>query len=184
MNCPDFNALFKYDPETGTLTWKIDKVPVKEDDVAGSVNGRGYRYVKIRPHSYRVCRIVWYLMTGEWPVGVIDHINGNKSDDRWVNLRECSQRQNMWNQKIHSHNTSGVPGVSFHKRNNSWRAYIISDGKQIHLGYFLEFEQAIKARKKAENQRWGNFRRVGDIVSSVQKCTAVLRDGVESSEST
>ena len=89
----------------------------------------------------------------------IDHINGESSryDNRKSNLRVCSHSQNMMNAKIRSDNTSGVKGVSWFSKGNKWSAYIFVDKKKIHLGLFTEFEEAVAARKEAEEKYFGEF---------------------------
>lgn len=80
---------------------------------------------------------------------VIDHINGNKIDNRKSNLRIVSIKKNVRNQKYHKNNTSGFLGVSFRKGRNRYRATITVDKKQIFLGNFINIKDAIDARNKA-----------------------------------
>lgn len=86
-----------------------------------------------------------------------DHKIGRKKDNRKKYLRECTQSQNSMNKEIQSNNTSGVVGVNYFKPNNKWRAYITLNGKQIHLGYFNNKEDAIEVRKQAEEEYFGEF---------------------------
>lgn len=88
---------------------------------------------------------------------VIDHANRNKLDCRKVNLRICTVAENNKNKSIGKRNKSGVVGVSWHKRENKWRAYINVDNKHIHLGYFTDKEEAIKARLQAEKEYFGDY---------------------------
>ena len=81
---------------------------------------------------------------------VVDHINGDPLDNRIVNLRVCTNQENIFNSKVSKNNTSGVHGVSFHKPTKMWRAYINLDRKQIHLGMFDNIEDAKESRLKAE----------------------------------
>ena len=81
---------------------------------------------------------------------VVDHVNGNKQDNRIDNLRLCTNQENTFNAKISKNNTSGVHGVSFHKKTGKWRAYINHNRKQIYLGLFSSIEDAKYARVKAE----------------------------------
>lgn len=86
---------------------------------------------------------------------VIDHINRNKLDNRKINLRYVSSRINARNTKVHSHNTSGVKGVFFSKKDNRWVARMILNNRQIHLGQFKDKDLAIKARLDGELKYWG-----------------------------
>lgn len=98
----------------------------------------------------QVCahRIIWTMLTGEQPNGVIDHINGDPSDNRRRNLRCVSHAVNLRNQKMRSTNTSGAMGVR--RENNRWSARITANGVERHLGTFDEKSDAIAARKAAE----------------------------------
>lgn len=89
----------------------------------------------------------------------IDHIHGEESrrDNRKSNLRICTRQENNRNKRIRSDNTSGVTGVHWHKPTERWRAYIIVDKKQIHLGSFRDFDNAVIARKKAEEKYFGEY---------------------------
>ena len=93
---------------------------------------------------------------------LVDHINGNTLDNRMSNLRMATQQQNAMNKAIAINNTSGVKGVSRVKRNNKWVARISFEGKRIVLGTFDTFEEAVKARRDAEELYYGEFNRSGD----------------------
>lgn len=92
----------------------------------------------------------------------IDHISGNKLDNRRSNLRVCTHQQNMFNQKIRNTNSSGVSGVSYHKQAKKYEAYIHFSGKKINLGLFGKFEDACKARTIAAKKYFGEFVRAHD----------------------
>lgn len=87
----------------------------------------------------------------------VDHINHNKLDNRKCNLRIVFDYENMWNQKLAKNNTSGVTGVNFNKQKNKWIARIAVNGEEIYLGSFDVFEDAFKARKKAEEKYYGEY---------------------------
>jgi hypothetical protein len=95
--------LFNYDPETGVWRWIARSSPyscICVGDVAGRVGGRGYRGIKIDKREYPAARLAWLYMTGEWPRAEIDHVNGNRVDNRWCNLREASNSQNNANKSM------------------------------------------------------------------------------------
>ena len=97
-----------------------------------------------------------YIM--EYPENmVVDHINGNKLDNRKSNLRICTDQQNKMNHKTYSNNSAGYPGVSWHKKSGKWRARIQVQGKDIHLGFFDVLEDAIHVRHQAEIDYFGEF---------------------------
>lgn len=88
---------------------------------------------------------------------IIDHINRNPSDNRKENLRITDNAHNRMNMSLMSTNTSGVTGVSFYKNENKWSAEIYCNNKHIHLGRFISFEDAVKARLEAEVKYYGEF---------------------------
>jgi hypothetical protein len=91
---------------------------------------------------------------------VIDHINGNTLDNRKINLRICTQQQNLINKEIQSNNTSKVTGVHWNKTYYKWQAYINLNSKKKNLGYYDNKEDAIKARIEAEVKYFGEFSRI------------------------
>lgn len=129
----------KYDPKTGKFSGEI-KIYDSGD----------YTTVCLKGKWYLAHRLAFFLMTGRWPYPETDHINGDKKDNRWENLRECTQSENQHNSKIPINNTSGVKGVSFDNRVGKWKAYITIKGKQTYLGSFLQKSEAIAARLAAE----------------------------------
>ena len=88
---------------------------------------------------------------------IVDHVNHNTFDNRDENIRICTQSENMMNTIIPNTNKSGFKGVSKQKRDNKWRAYITINKKQIHLGSFDTYEEAVEARKKANEKYQGIF---------------------------
>lgn len=88
---------------------------------------------------------------------IIDHINNKKHDNRKVNLREVTDSQNQMNQGVQRNNTSGVTGVYWDKESNRWYAVITVNKNSIFLGYFDNFEDAVMARKEAEEKYFGEY---------------------------
>lgn len=155
-------TLLEYDPATGALTW-LPRPPEMFTDPkqTNSWNARyagkaafdhldniGYCTSTLFRSRYRAHRVIWKWMTGHDP-RVIDHINGNKSDNRWVNLREGETIDNMRNLALRRTNTSGFTGVSFNKKRGAWVAYINDRYQHLHLGTFSSREDACAARLMA-----------------------------------
>lgn len=88
---------------------------------------------------------------------VVDHINHDITDNRKNNLRILTHQQNMMNMKIHKNNTSGASGVKWNKLIGKWTADITINNERIYLGYFENFDDAIKARKEAEQKYFGEY---------------------------
>jgi len=120
------------------------------------VSSHGYLrgYFK-RGEEFYVHRFIMQAKKGE----TIDHINGDKLDNRRCNLRICTQRENTRNSRARSDNSSGVPGVFWSPERNKWVAQITDDGKRIHLGRFENKEAAIEAKLLAERNLYGQFSR-------------------------
>lgn len=90
---------------------------------------------------------------------VVDHINGDTLDNRRCNLRIVTVQQNSMNRKVAKTNKSGVSGVTWYGRDNKWVSHLSINKKKLFLGYFNNLEDAIKARKDAEEEYFGEFAR-------------------------
>lgn len=150
----EWGDIFEY--SNGKLYWKIrPAMRMRVGDLAGT-ECKGYIQVNCKAKSgvnklYRAHRIVWEMHHGpipEWVV--IDHINGNGLDNRIENLRVVTQADNQKNKKVGKNNESGVLGVAWYKPSSKWVARISKDGKWSHIGYFDNFEDAVRARREAE----------------------------------
>lgn len=151
----DMFDLFAYDPDTGILTHKTVRPHTRKQpgDEAGSQASNGIRRVMVDGIPYLAHHVAWMLMTGFWPERRIFHMNGDKSDNRWENLREEAELYDGVGVP-RSNNASGHSGVHFAKNYQRWIAYITVNYKRIHLGYFQTKEEAIARRKNAEKAYW------------------------------
>lgn len=153
--------LLHYDPYTGRLTWLVDrKGPARAGCEAGCDNGQGYRRIYVDGKPYKGHRLAWFYMTGQWPREV-DHINGDRSDNSWANLREVTRSQNKMNFSVYRSNSSGYPGVSYYRRTGKWKAQIQKAGQKTFLGYHDTPEQAAAAYERAANELFGEYARAG-----------------------
>ncbi|WP_082492943.1 HNH endonuclease signature motif containing protein [Acidovorax sp. Leaf160] len=96
--------------------------------------------------------MAWLYVNGAWPDGQIDHINGNRADNRIANLRVCSNADNGQNRGVNANNRSGSPGVSFHSKAQKWQAHIGIQGVRHALGFFASKEDAAAAYVEAKAQ--------------------------------
>jgi hypothetical protein len=142
----------RYDAETGLFLWTIDpKFGIKAGDIAGSRTKHGYIRISFKRRLYLAHRLAWLYVHGRWPVDQIDHINGVKSDNRILNLREATAIQNLQNQRRAQRNSqTGLLGVSRYPSRDKFVAVIRANGRQVFLGYFDTAEDAHARYKQAK----------------------------------
>jgi len=155
--------LLRYNPENGELRWRVWRNNPKRGHLAGSIDTWGYRQIRIDGRAYQAHILVWFYVTGKWPTSELDHINCNKTDNRFENLRESSRQMNAANRPTKRTSKSGVKGVSFAGRlkngDESWVAAITVSRKPIHLGTFHSKESASAAYMNAARTHFGEFAR-------------------------
>lgn len=151
-------SLFNYDPETGIFTRACDRKRWKAGQVAGTI-ASGYISINVDYVLYRAHRLAWVYMTGSEPVADIDHINGDRLDNRWCNLREATQKENLLNKRVQSNNKLGIKGVYQPPGNPKYVARIARDGVQKHLGCYDTAEEAKAAYDAAAKILHGDFAR-------------------------
>lgn len=144
--------LFYYDADTGNLHRKISvSSNTKVGDKVGYINNNGYRQVRINDKIYMVHRLIYKIKHGFDP-DYADHIDGNPLNNKIENLRSVTHQENCRNQKKRKDNISGVTGVYWNKSRKKWRARLMVNSKELHLGYFENKKEAVNARKKAEKK--------------------------------
>lgn len=147
-----------YDKDTGFVTWRIAVSSHKAGERAGKVKGRGYRYIESGGFTYQEHRVAWLLVTGEWPPGIIDHVNRNGCDNRWANLRLATRAQNNWNTGPRANNSTGIKGVAM-RANGRFYARIRANGVVHSLGGFITAAEAAQAYADAAKRLHGEFAR-------------------------
>jgi hypothetical protein len=163
LTVDDLHLLLDADFEAGTLTWKPRSRDLFKSDRSATTwlvrySGKqalnadhpdGYKTGLIFGKAYLTHRILLAMKLGYWPE-YVDHINGNRADNRIENLRPATRVQNGRNAARPVHNTSGCIGVSWNKRDQRWTAYITLNQKRKALGNFKTFEEAVECRKANE----------------------------------
>jgi hypothetical protein len=152
-----FQNRLEYDAETGIFTWLGEFNAKRVGRRAGTTVGiKSYRTITIKKRRYYEHRIAWYMMTGEDPTGFeIDHINGDKSDNRFCNLRLATSQTNKANCGLSSNNKSGFKGV--HARGSRWIASITHNRQLIHIGMFKSAKDAAAAYDAKAVELFGKF---------------------------
>lgn len=142
-----------YDEATGVVRWKKSRRKVRAGSVAGTVaRCRTNNYIQIgfNYKLYRAHVLAWAIKKKSWPHGEIDHVDGDGLNNRWKNLRVVDRSTNAMNRKLSSNNTSGINGVTWHKRAKKWNARIYINGKEVGLGLYADILDAKNARLEAE----------------------------------
>jgi hypothetical protein len=164
--------LFGYNPEEGILYWlprpqsmfkTYRTFKAWNSKNAGmpaytAVN-KGYHYGRTMGNTFMAHRVIWLLQTGKWPDSEVDHIDGDRSNNKWENLRLATHSQNNMNKSALSNNTSGVKGVFWNKRIQKWQSQIGLNGKRIHLGYYENIKDAAAAYASASLRYHGEYGR-------------------------
>lgn len=138
--------LLNYDPETGVFTSRL------KNKTVGSISNRGYLRLNIAKRLYMAHRIAWLYMTGQFPSIEIDHIDGCKLNNKWVNLRQVTRKQNMENTSLFTNNISGYRGVAWYKNNNKWGASVFHNGRRHFAGLYITEEEAHIAAQQLRNE--------------------------------
>jgi hypothetical protein len=140
-------SMLIYDSNLGIFFHKKSRPRVKINSQAGCLKKDGYVYITIKNIKFRAHRIAWRLYYGKWPNDFLDHINGNRSDNRICNLRESSKRENSLNKE--RHRCGDLPGFYFDNDIKKFRAVITIKRIKFHLGYFETKVEAHNQYKKA-----------------------------------
>lgn len=146
------SELVKYDPETGDM-WRISGPRIGRK--AGSTNKLGYTLVTLNGENYLLHRLALLLTNGEWPQGLVDHIDGDPTNNKLSNLREVSHSGNMRNRKLASNNTSGVPNVYYRKSKKKWVVFLCFGKKRRVFGHFDDLEFAGLVAQEARRKYFG-----------------------------
>lgn len=150
--------ILAYDAVTGTFVWKVPLGTAIAGSKAGYLNPRGYVVISIKRRLYRAHRIAFLVMTGKWPKYGVDHINGIKNDNRWINLRDVPDAINIQNKRKsrNGRKNVGLPlGVQRNRCKVSKKPYLAKiqvAGRSIYLGSFSTTSEASTAYIEAKRR--------------------------------
>ena len=154
-----------FDYADGKLYWREDRGSQKcKGKVAGTLNSNGYIRVRIRElgGAVSVHRVIYCMQHGYMP-DFIDHINGNRDDNRIENLRPATKSENKLNTANYANNTSGSKNVSWHKQRQKWGVSISLNYKRKFIGLFEDLELAQLVAMEARNKYHGVYANHGAI---------------------
>lgn len=138
--------LLHYDAETGIFTRKVRTANrTRVGEIVGSRHSGGYVCMCIDGNKQLAHRLAWLYVHGKFPDEQLDHINGDRSDNRLANLREANNKQNQENIGLRANNSTGFRGVSFNTQSGKFEAYVQHNGRRIYAGRFEDAEQAASA---------------------------------------
>lgn len=136
-----------YDPETGKINWKVDH---GGREALCGLHQLGYLYGRVYKKAFYAHRVAWLLHYGDWPEGEIDHINGNRADNRLCNLRDIPKDVNAKNKRMSSRNKTGYNGVCFNKRNGKYLVQVGSKGFKKFSAHYETLDEAVRVRREKE----------------------------------
>lgn len=186
---PEFlRSVLNFDPKSGILYWKA------RSDVSRTWNtryagkpalacdrGDGYLTGTVNGKRLSAHRVMWALVYGAWPISEIDHINGNPSDNRILNLRLASRSENCINIAGRRHGVRCFKGVYWYEKLGRWVAKVTPKGKTKHLGYFASEVEAAEAYDRAAIQVFGEYAKTNKIMGLYEDKNRVsVRDSVRS----
>lgn len=159
LTAEELRAVLRYEPDTGIFYWVVGG---RWNRLAGKIAGTkridGYVRININHRSYWAHRLAWLYMTGHWPPAEIDHIDEDPSNNQWTNLRLATSGQNKGNKRAQANSGTGIRGVHFYKARNQWVPYVMGkNGKLKRLGYYDSLEEAVRVRRHAAKERFGDF---------------------------
>ena len=151
-----------YDAITGEFTRLISNSSrSKVGYIAGCFDKHnGYIKIGINGKYYKAHRLAWLYMTGSLPIGMLDHVDMNKINNAWINIRQATSSENSLNVGLKTTNKSGYKGVSFSKASGKWYAHAKLNGKSKHLGSFILPQDAAKAYERFAMNNHGEFFRI------------------------
>lgn len=151
------HELFEY--KDGVLYWRVDMHPNKvAGNPVGSITKSGYLETKVYGAPYKVHRLIWSLHFDSNPE-MIDHIDGNKTNNDIHNLRESTRSENGFNQKLRKDSTSGIKGVTWNKQSRKWLVQCQVNKRKMYFGIYEDLELAELVAVEARNKYHGEFAR-------------------------
>lgn len=162
IDIPTLEECLSYDPNTGEFHYRLIwwNSHLKPGDRAGSFKKRkGYRQIIFKGRWYQEHRLAWFFVHGRWPVDQLDHVNGDRADNRIANLREATNAQNARNRTTPRNSSTGIKGVHYNKKLEKWVVHAGSGRGKRYVGLYPSLLAAEIARGQASAIFHGKFAR-------------------------
>ena len=161
ISAEELRRRLHYNPTTGVFTRVLATIGKREGSVAGTTRPDGYIQISIDRRFYPAHRLAWLYTKGVWPAHLVDHINGDRSDNRLANLRPATNSENLRNSRRNVRNKCGFKVVSRSRNGRRWLAFIRVDGVNTNLGTYDTAEQAHRIYFEAAQRHFGSFANAG-----------------------
>lgn len=148
--------IMHYDPETGLATSLVNRRTCKIGNILGTLDNRGYIKIKIFNIDYRMARLIWFYMTSKWPEGQVDHKDTDKTNNKWLNLREATSSENCTNRNVRCTSRTGVKGVGINAYGKYYTGIKIK-GVYRYIGTYETLNEATEAYANAAKENHGEF---------------------------
>lgn len=146
-----------YSPVVGVFEWRRGGRRIRKGGLAGAVTKAGYVRLCVDGRLYEAHRLAWLYVTGEWPDQCIDHIDGDRSNNAFKNLRLAEYADNSANMRVNCRSTTGIKGVTYLHSCDRWRARVRRGGQMVLDQVFGSREEARAAAETAREQAHGSF---------------------------
>lgn len=147
-----------YEPLTGVLRWRVDHGKKLAGSIAGTSDKKGHWVVGLDYGQHQAARLIWLMVKGEWPENEVDHKDGDGENNRWLNLRPATHKQNLENLPRQGYGEAGFRGVHWDKQRGKWECRIEHFTKVKHLGRHDTIIDAVAARLSAERTLYTHHR--------------------------
>jgi len=148
---------YTYDPKTGAFTRNFSEGGEKAGAQAGCVNTQGYISLGYRKKHLLAHRVAYLFMEGKWPEKEVDHIDGDRKNNKWANLREATGSENGFNTRLRKDNKTGVKGIRIYNNGTQYVSYIRAHHKTHYIGCYRDLKAAEKATREARQELHREF---------------------------
>lgn len=161
MSLDELRGRLSYDAETGVFTYRKTVGRLMAGDVAGGIHRTGYRHILFNGKQALAHRLAWFHHYGEWPLDQVDHINGDRADNRIANLRAATHHENARNRRKSKNGFAPYKGVVWRKHDQKWAAQININKRPKTIGRYDTPEEAHAAYCEEAKRLWGEFASTG-----------------------